>query len=76
MKNKKRTKQIFAWIGIVVLAGMYLATFLLAFFHNPLAEALFRGALALTVLLPVLLYAMQLIFRLLNRDDKQDHPKQ
>ncbi len=75
MKNKKRIKQIFAWIGIVILIGMYIATFLLAFFHNPLSQALFRGSLALTVLLPVLLYAMQLIFRLLNRDDKQDNSK-
>lgn len=74
MKNLKRTKRILAWIGIVVLAGLYIATLVLAFLGSSMAQTLFRGAFAATILLPVLLYAMQLMYRLLKGDDKSDQP--
>ena len=70
MKHAKRIKQILAWIGIVLLAAMYLAALILSFFDNPMAQALFRGAFALTILLPVLLYAFQLMYRLLKHTDE------
>ena len=74
MKNFKRIRRIFAWIGIIVLVGLYLTTLVLAFSGSPMAQALFRGSFAATVVFPVLLYAMQIIYRILKPDDSQDDP--
>lgn len=41
MKKFKRIRRIFAWIGIVVLVGLYVTTLILAFSGSPLAQALF-----------------------------------
>ena len=74
MKNFKRIRRIFALIGIIVLVGLYLTTLVLAFSGSPMAQALFRGSFAATVVFPVLLYAMQIIYRILKPDDSQDDP--
>ena len=55
MKKFKRIRRIFAWIGIVVLVGLYVTTLILAFSGSPMAQALFRGSFAATVVFPVLL---------------------
>lgn len=39
-----------------------------------MAQALFRGSFAATVVFPVLLYAMQIIYRILKPDDTADDP--
>ena len=75
MKNFKRIRQIFAWIGIVVLLGLYLTSLVLAFSGSPMAQALFRGSFAATVVFPVLLYAMQIIYRVLRPSDPSDELK-
>ncbi len=75
MKNFKRIRQIFAWIGIVVLLGLYLTSLVLAFSGSPMAQALFRGSFAATVVFPILLYAMQIIYRVLRPSDPTDEPK-
>ena len=72
MKKFKRIRRIFAWIGIVVLVGLYVTTLILAFSGSPMAQALFRGSFAATVVFPVLLYAMQIIYRILKPDDTAD----
>ena len=69
-----RLRRIFAWIGIVVLVGLYVTTLILAFSGSPMAQALFRGSFAATVVFPVLLYAMQIIYRILKPDDTVDDP--
>ena len=74
MKKFKRIRRIFAWIGIVVLVGLYVTTLILAFSGSPMAQALFRGSFAATVVFPVLLYAMQIIYRILKPDDPADDP--
>ena len=53
MKKFKRIRRIFAWIGIVVLVGLYVTTLILAFSGSPMAQALFRGSFAATVVFPV-----------------------
>lgn len=75
MKNFKRIRRIFAWIGIVVLLGLYLTSLVLAFSGSPMAQALFRGSFAATVVFPILLYAMQIIYRVLKPGDPTDEPK-
>lgn len=61
-----KLKRIFAWAGIVLLLGMYLVTFLLGILGNEATKDMLLASIACTVILPVLLYAMLLIARLLG----------
>ena len=53
---KKKTKQIAAWIAVIVLILLYAATFLTAVWDFPGSDALFRSCLAASVGLPILLW--------------------
>lgn len=69
----KTLQRLFALAGAVLLAGLYIITLVLALMHSELAGALFRASFAFTILLPVLLYAMTLVYRLLkDRYKKED----
>lgn len=71
MKNMKRTKQILAWIGIVLLVVLYLVTFILSLLKNPAAQTLFRASFYCTIMIPFLLYAFMLVYRVLNRKNEE-----
>lgn len=51
-----RGRRIAAWIGILLLAGMYLLTFAAALLARPGASTLFRMSLALTIALPIAIW--------------------
>lgn len=69
----KTLQRIFALAGAALLAGLYIITLVLALMHSELAGTLFRASFAFTILLPVLLYAMTLVYRLLkDRYKKED----
>ena len=72
-----RIRKAAAWIGITLLLGIYAVTFILGVFGNEHTQDLFKAALLLTVLVPVLLYAMLLTARILgrNRDDEDERKK-
>ena len=55
-KEKKTPKQIAAIICIILLAAMYLFTFVSAFLTFPGWDRLFAGCLLMTVALPILLW--------------------
>ena len=81
-KRLARMKRILAWAGIILLAVIYLATGILGFFGSPATKNLFKAAIVCTVVVPVTLYAMLMIARILggaSQDDPQDsqvHRKQ
>lgn len=56
----KIVKRILAWAGIIVIAVLYLATFVCGFFtgKSEMARMLFKAALASTVMVPVFLYVL------------------
>ena len=62
----KKTKQVLAIIAIVLLLGMYVAAFVLAFMKSEHAQILFRAALGATILVPVLLYLVLMVARMLK----------
>lgn len=66
-KKIKRHKQIAAIIGIVLLAALYLVTFILALCRFDGASSLFMGALACTVIVPVLIWVYIWLYGLLTR---------
>ncbi len=65
MKNK--TKRILAAAGALLLAGLYLATFIFALIDSPWAFDLFKVCVGFTIVLPVLLYVYTLYYRMQKR---------
>lgn len=79
----KKIKRILAVIGIILILSMYVLAFVFAFGKSPNTMALFRGALACTIIVPVFLYAFQLVARVVRPvqtpgmdGDKEAHPDQ
>ncbi|MBD5481730.1 MAG: hypothetical protein HDR15_04260 [Lachnospiraceae bacterium] len=66
-KKIKRHKQIAAIIGIALLVAMYLVTFILALCRFDGASSLFMGALACTIVVPVLIWIYIWLYGLLTR---------
>lgn len=56
-----KKKQIMAWIGIVLLAGMYLADLVLALTGSPAARQLLMISLLCTAAVPILLYGIRIV---------------
>lgn len=52
----KKLKQILAIIGIVVILGLYITTFVLALLGNKVSTGLFSASLYATFVVPVMLY--------------------
>lgn len=63
---KKKTKQILAIIAVILLVALYAATLILSLMDNEMAQSLFRGAVACTILIPVLLYVYIMAYKMLK----------
>ena len=74
MKNSKtsKTKRILAAIGAILLFGMYAGTLVFALINHPAAQGLLKASIACTIILPVLLYAFILVYRIIKKDEKTD----
>ena len=76
-KETKKLKKILAWIGIIVLLSLYLITFIVGVTGGPQTKNLLLACIALTVIVPVLLYAMMLLAKVLsgkNSDPSGEDP--
>lgn len=62
----KKVKQILAIIGVILLVGLYLSTFILAIFGDSNTMNLFKASIVATVIIPVLIWAYSMIYRLLK----------
>lgn len=60
----KKLKQIIALIGAILLAGMYVLTFILSLSSSPNAGNMLMASIYCTVIVPVFLYACILVYRL------------
>ena len=60
-------KRILAIIAIVFLVGLYLSTFIFSLIGSELAFGMFKASLLMTFILPILLYAMIMVFKFLNK---------
>ena len=61
--------RIFALIGAILLTGLYICTLILALINSAYTSDLLKAAIASTIILPVLLYAYILIYRLAKHSD-------
>lgn len=71
MKKKITFRQIVALCGIILLVGMYGMSLVAACLARPEAADLFLASLALTVLIPILLYVLLMFSRLSKGDGAQ-----
>ncbi len=65
---KKKTKRVLALTGVALLAGLYLATLIFALIDSKWAYDMFRVCVVLTIVVPVLLYVYQMVYRLQKKD--------
>ena len=63
MKKKKNTRRIFAFIAIGILLSMYLLNLVLALIGSPLAQNLLKASMVLSIMVPILLYAMAVLLK-------------
>lgn len=68
----KKAKRIAALAAILLLAGLYLATFIVAFLSFPGWERLFQACLVATVGLPILLWIYIWIFEKIAQQKKNN----
>lgn len=61
-----KVKRIFALILAVLLVCMYAATLVFAITDNVNTMSFFKASVALTIIVPVLLYAYQLVYRVVR----------
>lgn len=67
----KKVKRIAALVGVVLLVGLYAATLVSAFMATPATHDLFMASAVATVMIPILLYVLQLIYKWLgNRTEE------
>ena len=60
-------KRILAIAAIVLLVALYLSTLIFALIDSDLAFGMFKASLLMTFVIPVLLYAMMLIYNFINK---------
>ena len=63
----EKIKRILALIGVALLAGMYLTSLVLALLDSPAAKDWLKVSLVMSVLVPVLLFAFILVYRMLKK---------
>lgn len=76
--NREKIKRILAGAGAVLLILMYISTLIFALIGSPNATKLLWASIASAIVLPVLLYGIQLAFRVTKEDEDdtiKDGPK-
>lgn len=73
MKNKKynKIKRLLAALGAFLLFAMYALTLIFALTDHSATKGLLKASIACTILLPVLLYAFILVYRLTDKDQRR-----
>ena len=67
----QKLKRIFALIGAVLLVVLYVCPLIFALIGAPWADVMLKASIGATILIPVLLYGMILMARVLKKDDDQ-----
>ncbi len=68
----KKARRILAAIGAILLIAMYAMTLVFALMDSPMSRNLLMASIACTIILPVLLYAFELVYRVIKRNDPED----
>ena len=70
-------RRVLALLGAVLLAGLYIATLIFALMDSPLAGSLLRASLFATFFIPIILYTVVMVGRLLKkRKEEPEEPEE
>ncbi len=70
----EKTKRILAVICILILLGLYVATFILSLIDSPSTMTAFKGCVALTIFVPVVAYIYICLHKYaMNRSKRKDY---
>ena len=70
-----RPKRILAIIGIIILAGLYITTLLLAILGNENTTPWFMASIAATIIVPVILWVYTWLYNRLRSDVQEAQQK-
>ncbi len=65
-------KRLFAILGIILLISMYIMTLVFVLIDSEWAMTAFKVSLLCTIAIPCLLYAMILIYKVLNKNNTNE----
>ncbi len=71
----KKIQRILALAGVILLAGMYLVVLYLGLTASPATKGALMAAIACTIVIPCLLYAMILVARVLGTRNAAPDPE-
>ena len=66
-----KAKRLFALLSAILLLGLYISAFIFALIDSEISQKLLLASIAMTILLPVILYGMILIHKLVNHGDEE-----
>ena len=72
MKKKISPKQIIAITGVVLLAGMYITSLILAIIGSPMALNLLRMSFLGTIIIPILIYVILMFYKLSHKNSEPE----
>lgn len=67
----KKTKQVLAIIGIILLVSLYVITLVCAITDNTSTMQVFMASVFATVVIPVMIWAYSFIFRLIKKNSQE-----
>jgi len=70
----EKTKRILAILGVVAIVALYGVTFVSALLATPATQELFKASLLATLVIPILIYAYVLLYRVIT--GRQDGGRQ
>ena len=68
----KKFRQILAILGIILLAGMYIAPIVCALSASENFMNMLMASIYATIVIPVLIWAITFIYKLAKKEDKED----
>lgn len=70
---KKKVKQISAIIAIILLVGLYVATFIFALIDSPNSGGMFQACLFATIGIPILLWIWLWLYDVTTKKNEDSH---
>ena len=68
----KKVRQILAILGIVLLAGMYIATIVCALSASENFMNMLMASIYATIVIPMLIWAITFIYKLAKKEDNKE----
>lgn len=67
-----KAKRVLAIIGVILLVSMYGLTLISAFIDSPYSLSLFKASVFSTIAVPIFIYAIMLVYRLIKSKQEEN----